>query len=175
LKKIFGTHTGNLITHGNTPVIAVPASYRRKPLTRLLYATDLADYIPEIQRLIQFASPLKTQVRAMHLNYLGEILLNENTLRTVFQEQFHYALEVSMIPADPNLSVRRNLQRHLAAFKPSMVVLFTQQRESVLQRLLYPSVAERLSFQLKTPLLVFPKTGKRASPTRTRIALANYH
>src|SRR6185437_2861581 len=159
-----------LITHSNTPVIAIPASYRRSAITRILYASDLADYTPEIQRLIRFAGPLKANVRTLHLNYLGEVWLNEDSLKTVLKQQFHYPVDVSIVHADPNLSVTRNLQRQITAFKPSMFVLYTQHRDSVIQRILYPSVAERLSFQAKTPLLVFPKTGKDSSGTKLSTA-----
>jgi len=160
LKKIFGTHTGNLITHSNTPVIAVPASYRRSAIRRILYASDLADYTPEIRQLIGFAGPLKANVRLLHLNYLGEIWLNEDAMRAVLKKQFGYPVEVSIIHADPNLSVNRNLQRQMSAFKPSMAVLFSSHRDSAIQRILYPSIAEKVSFQLKAPLLVFPKMGR---------------
>ncbi|HVS96563.1 MAG TPA: universal stress protein [Puia sp.] len=172
LKQLFGTHTGNVIRHAGTPVIAVPESYRRQPIRRILYGSDLADYAPEVRRLIEFAEPLKAKLRALHISYLGEPWRDEETLSALFKKQFRYPLDVSIVHAEPNLSVARNLQRQIVAFKPSMVVLFTQHRPSALQKLLYPSVAERISFRPKTPLLVFPKPGRQAAARRRRGASA---
>jgi nucleotide-binding universal stress UspA family protein len=176
LKKLFGTYTGNLIMHSRTPVIAVPASYRRRPITRILYAADMIDYAAEIKRLLHFAAPLKPHVRVLHFNFPGDIKMKGDDLQTLLKKEIRYPFETRALRGDPDLSVPKNLQRHIAAFRPSVVVLFTHQDRPAFERLLYPGTAESLSFQLKTPLLVFAHTTRttarraRSTPAQTASA-----
>jgi len=53
--------------------------------------------------------------------------------------------------------VFKNIRAQIEKLKPSLVVMFTNQDRSLLQKLFMTSKAERLSFDLKTPLLVFRK------------------
>jgi nucleotide-binding universal stress UspA family protein len=41
--KIFGTHTGKLITSSAIPVLCIPSSYHLKELKHILYASDMTD------------------------------------------------------------------------------------------------------------------------------------
>jgi hypothetical protein len=58
---------------------------------------------------------------------------------------------------DESLSFARNLGRQIEILKPSVVVLFSDQERSLPARIFDRSRAEKVSFALKAPLLVFPK------------------
>lgn len=155
--RIFGTHTGNLITHSEVPVLAVPAQYRNRPLKRLLYAGDMVNYAYEMQKVVDFAKPFKADTHLLHFTEGGEITPDEATTGKVFHQQFGYPIRVHFRSLDPLLSFSRNLDKQIRSLRPSVVVLFTDQHRSLLDYLLNPSKAERASFAMRTPLLVFPK------------------
>jgi len=155
--RIFGTHTGNLITHSEIPVLAVPAQYRIRPVKRLLYAGDMVNYKYEIEKVVSFAKPFKAETHLLHFTEGGEITPDETTTGKVFQQQFGYPFRVHFRPMDQLLSFSRNLDLQIRSLRPSLVVLFTDQHRSLLDYLMNPSRAERVSFALRTPLLVFPK------------------
>lgn len=163
LKKLFGTHTGNLILRSEIPVIAVPAGYRTKPIKRILYATDLADYDEELSKVLKITRPLKAEVVVVHFAQPGEVLLNPALVNQRWETECGYPVRLHYERADPGLSVAENLQKAISKRKPSLVVMFTDRRRTLFQRLFYPSQAERMSFQLKIPLLVF---GKREESKR---------
>jgi nucleotide-binding universal stress UspA family protein len=161
VKKIFGTHTGNLIAHSPIPVIAVQNNYKAKPVTRLLYATDLSNYEDELKKVVALAGPLKSTVNVLHFTHPGEIRLNKEVVEKVFKKEFGYKLNFDFRTSDTTKSLVENLQQEIMIFKPSMVVMFTDQDRTLFQKIFFPSNAENLSFQLKVPLLVFPKKNRK--------------
>jgi nucleotide-binding universal stress UspA family protein len=161
LKRVFGTHTGNLIIHSKIPVIAVPSAYRSRPIRRILYAGDMIDYDRELRKVVQFARPLKAGIDLLHFTGAGEMPLDKNTTEKIFREQFNYPFRIHFRQADQLLSFPDNIDRQIRAFKPSVVVLFTDQHRCILARILNPSKSEKLSFDLKAPLLVFAQQVSR--------------
>jgi nucleotide-binding universal stress UspA family protein len=157
LKKFFGTHTGNLILRSEIPVIAVPAGYRAKPIKRILYATDLADSEDELGKILNITRPLNAEVVVTHFPQPGETILNPALVNATWEKQFGYPVKLRYESADPGLSLAENLQGLIGKMKPSLVVMFTDRQRTPFQRLFYPSQTERLSFQLKVPLLVLGK------------------
>lgn len=160
LKKIWGTHTGNLITHSPVPVIAVPENYRTRPVTRLLYATDLSGYKDELKKVAAFATPLKATVNVLHLTLPGEVKLDRELMEEVFKRDYSCDLKFNFRTTDPGQTLVGNLQHEIANLRPSLVIMFTDRDRTLFQRIFFPSRSESLAFDLKTPLLVFGKTGR---------------
>lgn len=142
LQRVIGTNTGNLIRRSEVPVIAVPAGYRSSPVKRILYATDLTDYRNELKRVQAVARALGAETDVLHLLQTGELRRSDGIIYRI---------------ADPTLSLAEDLQQAVRALRPSMVVMFTDQKRSWFKRLVYPSQAERMSYNLSVPLLVMAK------------------
>jgi len=156
-KKILGTHTGNLITKAGVAVLAIPKNYRAANISHVLYATDFKNYTQEFAKVVQFAKPLKAMVEILHITWPNEISLEKSTMEAVFKKQFKYPLQLHMVKADASFSVVEQLQKQIALLKPSVVIMFTEQRKTFFQRLFLSSKSEELSFESKVPLLVFNK------------------
>ncbi|HEV2355855.1 MAG TPA: universal stress protein [Puia sp.] len=166
-KKLLGTHTGNLILRSEIPVIAVPAGYRAKRITRILYATDLAGYDDELARILKLTRPLRAEVIVVHFPQPGEPILDPTFVNKVWEKEYGYPLQLRYQTGDPALSLAENLQEAIGKLKPSLVVMFTDQQRTHFQRVFYPSQAERLSFQVKVPLLVMGKNNTGALKRET--------
>ena len=157
-KKIFGTNTGNLITKSPIPVLAVPKNYKVTVIKSILYAADLRNYAEEIKKVVAFAQPLKTKIEVVHFTWPDEISLDEKTIETAFKKEFKYGLKLHFEKNDGVHSLIENLQKQIRIRKPSVVVMFTNQKRTFFQKLFLSSKSEELSFEAKVPLLVFNKT-----------------
>lgn len=156
-KKIFGTNTGNLITKSAVPVLAVPQHYKDTGLRKILYATDLRSYNKEIEKVIAFAEPLKSPVDVVHFTGPGEMTFDEKTIEVALKRQFRHGLNLHFDKNDGVHSFVENLEKQISIRKPWLVVMFTNQKRTFIQKLFLSSKAEELSFRSKTPLLVFNK------------------
>ena len=156
-KKIFGTNTGNLITKSAIPVLAVPQNYKAAEISKVLYATDLRDYATEINKVVAFARPLKTEIEVVHFTWPGKFPMEENLIKAAFKKQFKYGLTLDFENNEAALSLIENLKKQIKIRKPSLVLMFTDQKRTFFQKLFLASKSENLSFETKVPLLVFNK------------------
>ncbi|MDP4255688.1 MAG: universal stress protein [Bacteroidota bacterium] len=157
VNKLFGTNTGNLITHSDTPVIAVPALYRKKEISRLLYITDLIHGQEELKEVVALAKPLHARLSVLHLMQPGELNFDTRLLQKVWKKEFGYPVDVDFRPANSNITVVADLEQTIRRLRPSLVVMFSNRRRTLFEAIFYPSHAERLSFRTRTPILVMGK------------------
>ena len=75
-----------------------------------------------------------------------------------FKKQFKYGFKLHFEKIDGTHSLIESLQDQIRLLKPSVVVMFTNQKRTTFQKLFLSSKSEALSFRLKVPLLVFNKT-----------------
>ncbi|MBS1914723.1 MAG: universal stress protein [Bacteroidetes bacterium] len=155
LNKFFGTHTGNLITKSTVPVIAVPQNYRKSAVKTILYATDFAGFEEELQQVSEFAHSLKAKIIVVHVAFPNEAP-GEEAIYHAFGKK-KAGVELKIVRANIVNSLYKNLEIEINKMKPSLVVMFTHRDRNFLQKIIYPSGAENLSFETNVPLLVFPK------------------
>lgn len=156
MMKISGTMTSFLISKSKIPVIAIPKNYKASAITRVLYPTDFRNYKEEIARVIEFASAFKAPIGVLHFATNGKRLFDETTIKAA-SEHYKPGLAVSLILKDEALTLTESLQRQIKLTKAWVVVMFTNQGRTLFQRIFSSSQTEEVSFQLKAPLLVYPK------------------
>jgi nucleotide-binding universal stress UspA family protein len=157
INRLFGTNTGNLITKSPVPVIAVPKEYRSKQVRHVLYVTDLLDYSEELKKVEHFTRPFEANIEVVHLSWPGEILPGKEILEKSHLKNFPYGRELKIEKVDFTRSLIKNLQEVIYKSKPSLIIMFTDQHRNLIQKILFPSKAEQLSFKTKIPLLTFQK------------------
>ena len=158
LKKIFGTTAGNLITKSQVPVIAVPQHYKTKNITHILYASDLKNYQEELKKVIAFAKPLKASIEVFHLSSPGEQLFDVGAIAANLKKQFKYNIKLHLENIDLTQPLVANLQKAIASSKPSVLIMFTEQRRTFFEKLFLSSASESIAFLAKVPMLVFNKS-----------------
>jgi|GEM_PF-305811 len=161
-RRIFGSNTGNFILQSDTPVIAVSTAYRRKPISRMTYASDLANSARELKQVIELARPLHAKVSVLHMKEPGEMTIDPQTLKNIWKKQSRQNVTVEFRMADPELSIAKNLEQSARSLHPSLLVLFSDRRRTFFQSILYPSNAERLAVAASLPLLVIGKEDQRS-------------
>jgi nucleotide-binding universal stress UspA family protein len=156
LNKMLGTHTGNLTTRSQVPVITVPKNYRRRPITDILYATDFRNYAGELLKVLAFAKPLGAKITLLHFCKPNEALPDEKAFRGI-KKRLRYDIDFLVKTSGPAKSLLQDLQNGISAINPSLIIMFTNQHRNFFQKILFPSNTEMLSFRTTIPLLSFNK------------------
>lgn len=156
-KRIFGTTAGNLITKSPIPVIAVPKDYKAKEITNIFFASDFKNYSKELKIVVEFAKPILASIEVFHLTYTGEKLINAAAITTRLKLKLNQNIKLRINKTDLSKPLVANLQQAITSSKPSLVVMFTDQKRSFFQKIFLSSTSESLAFQTKVPLLIFNK------------------
>ena len=157
LHRFWGTHAGNMITQATTPVIVVPKGYRTIPVRRLLYATDLNHYQEELEKIVPLVHHLQAELHILHLVGPDEMLPDKDLFEKVIRQEFHVETQIHLEIMDETRSVAANLHKFIQKMKPSLVVMFTDRRRTLFEKIFYPSKAESFAFRTHTPLMAFSK------------------
>jgi len=157
IQKLFGTHAGNMVAGSGIPVVVVPKGYRARPVTSILYATDLLHYEDELKHVTNLAASFKASLDILHIIENDERTPNPEIFEKVLSEEFHYPVRIHFPLEDETRSMSVNLRRKIETLKPSLAVLFSDQGRTVLQKLFLSSTAERVAFRPPVPLIVYPK------------------
>ncbi|REJ83568.1 MAG: universal stress protein [Bacteroidetes bacterium] len=160
IKKFFGTNTSHLITQSSVPVIAVPSSYERSPVKKMLYASDLSDLNYELKKVVAFADPLKASVELLHINTLTKAMENPKIIENAVKKYSEYDISFSIKQSNIVKSLISSIESAIEKKKPSMLIMFTQQNRTLYDKIFLSSKAAEYSFNAKVPLLVFKKTKK---------------
>jgi len=157
MKKIFGTNTSNLILQSPVPVAAIPNTYKQTKIKSVLYATDLSDIEKEMKKVVEFAGPFGADIEILHLNYPSDIVYNSKVIENIIHKfpKSHIKYSLENINLLYNLVV--NLQSVIKKRKPSVLVMFTDQKQGFFQKLFLSSSTAEYSLNSSVPLLVYPK------------------
>ncbi|MDP3357857.1 MAG: universal stress protein [Lutibacter sp.] len=157
-KKILGTTTSSLINFSTVPVIVVPNNYRTKSIKNLLYFSDLDDLDKELKKVVAFANPLGAKVKLLHFNFSSKISYKKSEMEETVNKYPKSSIDLRFIDCDSTDSLISKINESAALLKPSLLIMFTRQNRSFIEKIFYGSKSESYAFSAKIPLLVFNKT-----------------
>jgi nucleotide-binding universal stress UspA family protein len=156
-KRLFGTTTVKLIKQSHVPIIAVPNNYKANNISSILYASDLRNIGKELKKVIDFAKPLKARVVVLHftsrykpvdskiIEAAAKANSTYNNIKIHIENENH---------AQPRIAIIRSI---LKKTKSSVMVMFTEQKRNLFQKIFLPSKSVKHSFKTEVPLLVYNK------------------
>jgi nucleotide-binding universal stress UspA family protein len=157
LRKIVGTNTSSVILKSAVPVIAVPHTYRIRPLKKVLYASDLEQIDREMQVVSAFAHSAQLRMDLVHFYYPTEMKLDQDTLAEMWRRK-HPELEGVFLQAfDLDAGFAGQLDRMIRKTKPGLVAFFTHTNKTWFDKIFSLSRSEAFSFITKVPMLVYRK------------------
>jgi nucleotide-binding universal stress UspA family protein len=156
IKKVIGTNSSGILSTSPVPVFVIPNGYKKKPITNILYASDLADIKSELKRVNDFATPLNGNVYVYHYT---EKLEKPDTWKKLLTVQSQYSKSGVSFVFDKfnDKSFAENFEEDLITEKASLGILFTNQKRKWFDKLFQGSNSEEVSFSSKVPILVFAK------------------
>lgn len=157
LRKIIGTHTGNVMRKSPVPVLAVPHTYRVRPVKKLLYATDLESLDKEMSAVSAFAQTLDVRVDMAHFYYPGELKVDRADLAGMWRQKYKRLDGVFIEPFDSKAGFAAQLDALIQKTKPSIAVFFTHTNKTWFDKMFSTSRSQAFSFVTKVPMLVYRK------------------
>jgi hypothetical protein len=155
-KKLIGTNASDILTTSPIPVIVVPKTYRVRPISNMLYSSDFNNLKGEINKVVGFAKPLKAKVSVYHYDFL--LPLKEEKMKLEKMAARHASKSIKFHFRKLHIENSwHHLVNDIKKSRPSLVVLFTKQNRGWYERIFLSSKSATLSFDTKTPLLVFRK------------------
>ena len=158
LRRIIGTNTGNVLLKSSVPVLAIPHTYRARPVIKALYASDLENLDKEISAVSAFTNDLKIRMDLAYFHHPAEIKLDREMMAEMWRKKYKHLNEVyfEQFPLDEDFIGQLN--KLVKKVKPSVVVFFTHTNLTWFDKLFSASKSEAFSFVTKVPMLVFRKT-----------------
>jgi nucleotide-binding universal stress UspA family protein len=156
-KKLIGTTASAILTTSPIPVIVVPKTYRVSPISHILYSSDFNNLHGEIKRVADFAKPMKARVSVYHYDFLLPLKEVKMKLEKMAAKHVSKSVKFYFQRLQVENSLNYHLQKDIKKARPNLVVLFTKQNRGWYERIFLSSKSAALSFDTKTPLLVFRK------------------
>ncbi len=164
-EKIWGSNTGNVIGRTKVPVLVIPHEARWEQPQKFLLATKYLEENPAIlEYLFELAIEFKAKVEVgvfadKHEHYIEEDRLHAieqinrygELLRQTYQDETTAAMQV--IETDLHTA----LEHYIKQNGVDVLVMITYQHEQDFwDRISYPSLTKRMSYNTEIPLLAIP-------------------
>ncbi|MDQ3193301.1 MAG: universal stress protein [Bacteroidota bacterium] len=152
----FGSNTSKIVEKNTfCPLIVVPQNTPTRPITHIVYASDLADLESEAALIIAFGKLFNAHVTVLHLTddpeKEKEFNQTEETEKLI--QKFHYPNLSFQVKFD--IDVLEGIENFLIENKVSMVALFSR-RKTAFEKLLDKSFTREMSLHTHIPMLVMP-------------------
>lgn len=157
LRKLFGTHTTALLDQSPIPVACVPARQRIYPISDIVYASDMKDYLPELRQLVTLAKPMQARLTLVHIAYGYEFRPELSMMEATLQKQLDYPVQVTYCERNMDKGLAEDIQAKIMPTKHAVLALFSDQGQGILQQLLVPGNARELAASAKQIFISFPK------------------
>lgn len=158
LKRVFlGSNTANLISHSDTPILAIPENYSFSNIQKIIYATDMSHISSELKIISSIADDLNATVEVLHLKYesekdqAAEQKFNQ-ALSSISYPKVEFVQEI--IPIEETLSDA--LKNYVQNKKNTALAMFTEDKLWI-DRIMLNSITDDMAYDLKLPLLAMRK------------------
>lgn len=154
-----GSVTADIIYNAKVPVLVVPAEAQQNDLPefkRAVYATNFDDKdFQAINKLISILKPFQVRLYCVHISKEERTDWDKARLegmKNILTERYaEKAFECRMLIGDDLLETLDNFIRE----EQIDIISLTTHKRNMISRLFNPSVARKMVFHAKTPLLIF--------------------
>lgn len=157
IRRILGTNTSEVLLKSPIPVLAIPHNYRRSQISNVLYASDLTALSDELRQVKKFVRASNSKLSVIHYHSLLEAPEAQRKFNRFAKKYASPRLQFRLEEYNIEHSMADQLKMAVEKFKPSVLALFTRQDRTLFERLFPQSNSAKVSFDVKKPILVFPK------------------
>ncbi|MBU1821898.1 MAG: universal stress protein [Bacteroidetes bacterium] len=155
-RRFIGTHTSSVLSDAPVPVMAIPKSYRRRAVSKVLYASDFKDLAYELTAIRRITHPLDVRILVYHytLTLLKE---DEEVIEEKIKAHAAPDVEFRLKPQNLENTLVENIKEDSAKVNASLIVMFNHQSNDWVEQLFDTSKSADLTFDSRLPVLVIPK------------------
>ena len=155
--RLFGSNTSSLIKKSKVPVIAIPDHYKRARISAVTYLSDLANLDNELKKVSGFAQSLDAKVEMLHFKVPVDYLTNASQLSSIQDKLAKYGVNAHYEPLNYEKTLIENIMKVIKRSRPSMLIMFTDQKRTLFEKIFMSSISAEFSSMTKIPLLIFNK------------------
>ena len=155
--SLFGSNTSSLIKKSKVPVIAVPDNYKRARISAITYLSDLVNLDNELKKVSGFTEPLDAKVEMLHFKVPVDYLANASQLNSIKEKLAKYGVNAHYETLDYEKTLIENIIKVIKRSRPSMLIMFTDQKRTLFEKIFMSSISAEFSSMTKIPLLIFNK------------------
>lgn len=156
---IMGSTTAGIIYKAKVPVLVIPEDapiLNLASVKKVVYATNFDDKdFLSIDKLLSLLAPFETDVTCLHIGTHDQHEWDDaklkNMSKTLKKNYKNAKLKCRMVEGD---DVLNELEKYIQGKNIDVLALTTHKR-NMITRIFNPSIARKMVFHLKTPLLVF--------------------
>lgn len=159
LKRIFiGSVAARIVAQSKIPVIVIPRSYRRKPVKKIGYASDLAQVEKELAMIQPIAAVLNAEMEIFHVEptfptskaFIG--FKAEKALPEIKAKLKLKSIEYQLVKTKFDNDFYGGVDKYVRKTKPGMIAMISHKR-SWIGKLIEPSKSKGLAYHTKVPVL----------------------
>ena len=155
--RLFGSNTSSLIKKSKVPVITVPNNYKRARISAVTYLSDLANLDKELKKVSGFTQPLDAKVEMLHFKVPVDYMANANQLSSIQNKLSKYGVNAHYEPLNYENTLIENILNVIKRSRPSVLIMFTDQKRTLFEKIFMSSISAEFSSMTKIPLLIFNK------------------
>ena len=155
--RLFGSNISSLIKKSKVPVIAVPDNYKRTNISTVTYLSDLSNLDNELRKVSAFTGPLNAKVEMLHFKVPVDYLGNARRLDSIKDKLTEHGVITHYETLNYEKTLIENISKIIDRSKPSVLVMFTDQKRTLFEKIFLSSISAEFSSIVKCPLLVFNK------------------
>ncbi|MEZ5083313.1 MAG: universal stress protein [Bacteroidales bacterium] len=157
--KFIGSTTRKVMENSQVPVFAIPGNAEFKStqqFNRVLYATnfDESDF-GSLRKLMTLVRPFNMKIMCAHISFEGMGKVDEARMKSMkkhFNEEYQeYSISCEIIQHE---NVVEGLQEYIEKNEIDMIAMTTHKR-GIIERFFNPSIARKMLFHSRIPVLVF--------------------
>lgn len=159
---MFNSNTASVMDACGVPVIAVPANYLVKEISRISYAADLLNFEKELETVVEFARSVNGSVDVFHVSPVFPDFHDTekiNAHRIVEQVKDHTAfpyIKYHLEEMEKDNQVAKGIYEHINEHPADLLVLF-HAGKPWLDKIFDSGTAAQEISNIRIPVIIFPK------------------
>lgn len=155
--RFFGSNISSLIKKSKVPVIAVPDNYKRTNISTVTYLSNLLNLDNELKKVSAFIGPLDVKVEMLHFKVPVDYLVKASQFESIKDKLASHGISAHYETLNYEKTLIENINKIIDRSKPSLLVMFTDQKRTLFEKIFLSSISAEFSSMVKCPLLVFNK------------------
>ena len=157
LKEIFiGSTTKALVKKSPVPVLAIPENAVFRDFDKVLYASDLREIdLEAIEKLVEFVTPYKSEIRIIHVTNDSEYQGNEKMewFKDLINEKISYQnMSFELLLSD---DIYDRLRNYMTQYESHLLVMLEKERDGFVEKLFKEDIVTKMEFNTSIPLLSY--------------------
>jgi len=156
-RRMLGSVVSQLVNHCDIPLIVIPANFRTDTIESVVWASDFTNIENEIKQVADFTRSITANLILLHLLGPEDANIDSTLTEQMLKGRTDYPVKLRLKTADWSKPITENIQIAIQDLATCLMVMFSNQNKTMLDKILFPSITVDYAFKSATPLVIFKK------------------